>query len=70
MKIIPVLKVRKNSLVKSNAKCIPRKLSVIPQLDDLKRWKKRHGYGMRWMAKESTFSAIKRTFGEHVSPVK
>ncbi len=70
MKIIPVIKVRRNSSVKSNAKCIPRKLSVIQQLDDLKRWKKRHGYGMRWMAKESAFSSIKRTFGEHMSSVK
>ncbi len=69
LKIIPVIKVRKNSSVKNNANCIPRKLSVIQQLDDLKRWKKRHGYGMRWMA-ESAFSSIKRTFGEHVSSVK
>ncbi len=46
-KIIPVIKVRKNSSVKNNAKCIPRKLSVIQQLDDLKRWKKRHRYEMR-----------------------
>ena len=47
--ILPVIKVRKNSSVKNNTRCIPRKLSVIRQLD-LKRWKKRHGYGMRWMA--------------------
>lgn len=69
MKVIPVIKVRKNSSVNNNAKCIPRKLSVIQQLKDLNRWKKRHGYGMRWMA-ESAFSSIKRTFGEHVSSVK
>ena len=30
---------------------------------DMKRWKKKHGYGMRWIA-ESAFSSIKRTFGE------
>ncbi len=48
-KIIPAIKVRKNSSVKDNAKCIPRKLSVIQQFDDIKRWKTRHGYGMRWM---------------------
>ena len=42
---------------------------VIQQLEDLKRWKRRHGYGMRWMA-ESAFSSIKRTFGEHVSSIK
>ena len=66
LNIVPVIKVRKNSSVKNNTICIPRKLSVIQQLDDIKRWKKRHGYGMRWMA-ESAFSSIKRTFGEHVS---
>ena len=69
LKIIPVIKVRKNSSVKNNAKCISRKLSVIQQIDDIKQWKKRHGYGMRWMA-ESAFSSIKRTFGEYVSSVK
>jgi transposase len=69
MKVIPAIKVRKNSSVKNNARCITRKLSVIQQLKDLNRWKKRHGYGMRWMA-ESVFSSIKRTFGEHVSSVK
>ena len=69
MKVIPAIKVRKNSSVKNNAKCIPRKLSVIQQLKDLNRWKKRHGYGMRWMA-ESAFSSIKRTFDKHVSSVK
>jgi transposase len=69
MKIIPVIKVRRNSSVKNNTKCIPRKLSVIQQLKDLKRWKERKWYGMRWMA-ESAFSSIKRTFGEHVSSVK
>jgi hypothetical protein len=69
MKIIPVIKVRRNSSVNNNTKCIPRKLSVIQQLKDLKRWKKRKGYGMRWMA-ETAFSSIKRTFGEHVSSVK
>jgi transposase len=69
LKITPAIKVRKNSSIKNNTNCTPRKLSVIQQLDDLKRWKKKHGYGMRWMA-ESAFSSIKRTFGEHVSSVK
>ncbi len=36
MKIIPAIKVRKNSSVKNNSKCIPQKLSVIQQLEDLK----------------------------------
>jgi transposase len=69
LKITPIIKVRKNSSIKNNSKCIPRKLSVIQQLDNLKRWKKIHGFGIRWMA-ESAFSSIKRTFGEHVSSVK
>ena len=69
MNVIPVIKVRKNSSAKNNAKCIPRKISVIQQLEDVKRWKRGHGYGMRWMA-ESAFSSIKRTFGEHVSSIK
>ena len=69
MKIIPVIKVRRNSSITNNVKCIPRKLSVVQQLEDVKRWKRRHGYGMRWMA-ESAFSSIKRTFGEHVYSIK
>ncbi|MDQ6722919.1 MAG: IS5 family transposase [Thermoproteota archaeon] len=69
MKIMPMIKVRRNSSIRNNAKCIPRKLSVILQLDDIKRWKKRHWYGMRCMV-ESAFSSIKRTFGEYVSFVK
>ncbi len=69
LKITPIIKVRKNSSVKNNSKCIPRKLSVMQQLDDLKQWKKMHGYGMRWMA-ESAFSSVKRAFGEYVSSIK
>ena len=66
--IEPVIKVRKNASDKAKG-CMPRKLSVIEQKEDLKKWKKEHGYGYRWMA-ESAFSAIKRTFGEHVKSVK
>lgn len=66
--IEPVIKVRKNSSTNANG-CMPRKLVVIEQLRDMKRWKKKHGYGMRWIA-ESAFSSIKRTFGEHVASVK
>ena len=40
LKITPIIKVRKNSSINNNSKCIPRKLSVIQQLDNLKRWKK------------------------------
>ncbi len=42
MNIMPVIKVRRNSSIKNNIKYIPRKLSVIQQLDNIKRWKKRH----------------------------
>ena len=52
--VIPAIKVRKNSSIQNNAKCIPRKLSVIQQLEDLKQWKRKQKYGMQWMA-ESAF---------------
>ena len=65
----PVIKVRSNA--SSNAHgCMPRKMVVVDQLQDVKRWKRRHGYGMRWWMAESTFSCIKRIFGEHVKSVR
>ena len=67
MKIEPVIKVRSNSVV--SGECIPRDSSVREQLSNYKRWKKKHGYGMRWMA-ESCFSSLKRTFGESIKSVK
>jgi hypothetical protein len=69
LKITPVIKIRKNSSIKNNLKCIPRKSSILEQFKDIKRWKKKYEYGYRWMA-ESAFSSIKRTFGEHISSVK
>jgi Transposase DDE domain len=68
MRIEPAIKVRKNSSMNANG-CMPRKLVVIEQLKDYKRWKKKHGYGYRWMA-ESAISSLKRTFGEHVTSIK
>ena len=65
--IEPVIKVRKNSSMKAMG-CMPRKLVVIEQLKDPEVWKKKHGYGFRWMA-ESAISSLKRTFGEHVSSI-
>ncbi|MHB2036437.1 MAG: IS5 family transposase [Nitrososphaerales archaeon] len=62
-----VIKVRSNSF--ATGKCIPRDKSVLEQLSDYRKWKKKHGYGMRWMA-ESSFSSIKRTFGESIKSVK
>lgn len=67
--IEPVIKVRKNASVLHSRGCMPRKLVVVEQLQDVKSWKRRHGYGMRWMA-ESAFSSMKRTFGEHVRSVR
>jgi hypothetical protein len=61
----PIIKVRKNSSTNANG-CIPRK---VEQLKNVKRWKKKYGYGMRWIA-ESAFSSIKRTFGEYVMSLK
>jgi hypothetical protein len=68
LKITPAIRVRKNSIPKNNLDCMPRRLSVTEQLKDIKRWKKRHGYGYRWMA-ESAFSSLKRVFGEYVSSI-
>jgi IS5 family transposase len=67
MKIEPVIKVRSNSVV--SGECIPRDNSVMEQLSGYKKWKKKHGYGMRWMA-ESAFSSLKRTFGESIKSVR
>ena len=39
------------------------------QTDNLLKWKKKRGYGKRWMA-ETVFSSIKRTYGEYVSATK
>ena len=67
MKIEPVIKVRSNSVV--SGKCVPRDDSVLEQLSNYNRWKRKHGYGKRWIA-ESCFSSIKRTFGESIKSVK
>jgi len=36
---------------------MPRKLVVTEQLKDLQRWRKKHGYGSRWIS-ESAISSI------------
>jgi hypothetical protein len=66
----PFIKVRSNA--SSNAHgCMPRKMVVVvEQLQDVKRWKRRHRYGMRWRMAESAFSCIKRIFDEHVKSVR
>lgn len=65
--IEPAIKVRKNSSTKARG-CMPRKLVVTEQLKDPERWKKKHGYGFRWIA-ESAISSLKRMFGEYVSSI-
>jgi hypothetical protein len=58
------IKVRKkNSTDQSNGCCYPRKLIVLQQMKNFKKWKHSVSYGHRWTA-ETVFSAIKRMFGE------
>ena len=49
LKITPIIKVRKNSSIKNNINCMPRKLSVLQQFKDITRWKKKLGYEYRYM---------------------
>jgi hypothetical protein len=66
--IEPAIEVRQNSSRKARG-CMPRKMVVVEYLHDPKGWKRKHGYGQRWMA-ETVFSSYKRTFGECVSAKK
>ena len=63
--IEPIIKVRKDASSKAGG-CVPRKLVAQEYLRSPEGWKRRHGYGQRWMV-ESVFSTFKRTFGEYVS---
>ncbi|MDG6923121.1 MAG: IS5 family transposase [Nitrososphaerota archaeon] len=63
-----VVTVRKNSSLKAMG-CMPGKLSVVEQLGNYDRWKRRHSYGSRWRV-ESAISSFKAAFGEHVTSVK
>jgi IS5 family transposase len=64
-KIEPVIKVRRDASRRAGG-CVPRRLVAQEYLRDPEAWKRRHGYGQRWMV-ESVFSSLKRTFGEYVS---
>jgi hypothetical protein len=66
--IIPAIRVKKNSIPKSNG-CYPRKEAVILQMADYSKWAASVSYGKRWIV-ESVFSAIKRMFGEEVRSKK
>jgi IS5 family transposase len=63
--IEPIIKVRRNASSKAGG-CVLRKLAAQEYLHDPEAWKRKHGYGQRWMV-ESAFSSLKRTFGEYVS---
>ena len=65
-KITPVIKVRRNSASKNNKL---RNREVRLQAKDLLKWKKKRKYGHRWMT-ETTFSSIKRMFGEYTSATR
>jgi len=61
----PVIKVRRNSSTRARGSPARRR-AVLEQLEDLEGWKKRTGYGRRWMV-ETAFSVFKRVFGESVA---
>ena len=63
--IEPAIKVRKNSTTSSKSHRM-RNREAMQQAKDFLKWKKKKGYGQRWIA-ETAFSPIKRMFGEHVS---
>jgi hypothetical protein len=63
--IEPMIKVRRNTSNRAGGYVV-RKLAAQEYLHDPKTWKRKHGYGQRWMV-ESAFSSLKRTFGEYVS---
>lgn len=66
--ITPGIKVRQNSIVSpKNNKLRNREVRL--QTKDLLKWKKKRKYGQRWMA-ETTFSSIKRMFGEYTSATR
>ena len=66
----PGIKVRKNSIISCKNNKIRNK-EADHQIKDLFKWKKKsRKYGKRWIAKETVFSSIKRTYGEYVSAIK
>jgi hypothetical protein len=67
-RIMPCIKVRKNSIISSKNNKI-RNREVEGQTRDLLKWKKKRKYGQRWIA-ETVFSSIKRMFGEHTSAIR
>src|SRR3954447_2208519 len=67
-RITPGIKVRKNAIVLSRNNKLRNK-EVRLQIKDFLKWKKKRKYGHRWMT-ETTFSSLKRMFGEYVSATR
>ncbi|HVI21648.1 MAG TPA: IS5 family transposase [Bacillus sp. (in: firmicutes)] len=67
-KIMPGIKVRKNSIVSLKNNSLRNREAKF-QTRDFIKWKKKRKYGSRWIA-ETVFSSIKRMFGEHASATK
>ena len=64
--IEPVIKIRENASTKSHG-CLARKKEVLEYKKlGYKKWAKKKRYGMRWVATEGIYSAVKRMFGECV----
>ena len=63
--IDPAIRVRRNSSRRARG-CPARKRVVLEYLRYPEEWKRRVGYGRRWMA-ETAFSTFKRMFGEYVT---
>ena len=62
----PVIKIREDASTNANG-CMARKKQVLEYRKlGYKKWAKKKGYGMRWVATEGIYSAVKRIFGECV----
>lgn len=64
--IKPVIKIRKNASGKADGSMFRAKHVKEYKKLGHENWVKRKCYGMRWVATEGIFSAVKRMFGEYV----
>ncbi len=67
-RIQPIIKVKRNSIISSKNNPV-RNREVELQIKDYHKWKKKRKYGQRWIV-ETTFSSIKRMFGEYTSAIR
>ena len=65
-----VIKIRKNASTKARDSLLRKKNVIEYKKLGHKEWVKQKGYGLRWLATEGIFSAVKRIFGEFVSSKK